>query len=268
MRVFLPAIALLLSCANAIDNKVKFLETFRKLNEYYDYYYYDYYYEDDGSNTENVVDSSRAAIVDGSSTCEEDTQIIIDRLANSTALSAILVQITNNLLLNQTVFIFNHDQDELLSNFDSVCKGAGGMTVLAKLKIAQCQNYGHDYQGYPNCISKTCGGTKSTAEVVTDMLLQGLGLELDESCTPEVSFRYCDYNSTFYCGQYVTGLGQDDTGGGDDDGGDDDGGGAREILLVDTLLASGQDKACTYDFIAMLQKPADAFTKAAALMEL
>ena len=34
------------------------------------------------------------------------------------------------------------------------------------------------------------------------------------------------------------------------------------------LLASGQDKACTYDFIAMLQQPADVFTKAAALMEL
>jgi hypothetical protein len=173
-----------------------------------------------------------------------------------------LVQITDNLLLNQTVFIFNHDQDELLSNFDSVCEGAGGMTVLAKLKIAQFQNYGHDYQGYPICISKTCGGTKITAEVVEDMLLQGLGLKLDESCAPEVSFRYCDYNSTFYCGQDVTGLGQDKT------GGDDDGEGTREILLVDALLASGQDKACTYDFIAMLQKPADAFTKAAALMEL
>lgn len=269
MRVFLPAIALLLSSTNAIDNKVRFLEAFRTLNEYYDYYYYDdYYYEDDGSSTVNVVDSSRAANVDGRCTCEEDTQIIIDRLENSTALSEILVQITDNLLLNQNVFIFNHDQDELLSNFDSVCKGAGGMTVLAKLRIAQCKNFEHDYQGYPNCISKTCGGTKITAEVVKDMLLQGLGLEFDESCTPEVSFRYCDYNSTFNCGQDVTGLGQDDTIGGDDDGGDDDGGGAREIFLVDTLLTSGQDKACIYDFIAMLQQPADVFTKAANLMVL
>jgi len=269
MRVFLPVIALLLSSAKAIDNKFSFLETFRILDEYYEYYYY---YdgsstEDDGSSTEDVVDSSKAAIVDGSCKCKEDTQILIDKLENSTALSDILVQITDTLLLINQTFIFDNDE-ELLYNFDSVCKGAGGMTVRAELKIAQCANFEHDYQGYPNCISKTCGGTELdfeiTADVVQDMLLQGLRLELDESCTPEVSFRYWDNSPTFYCGQDVTGGGDDDGG---DDGGDDDGGGALGNM-VDTLLDSGQDEACVYDFIAMLQQPADLFRKAADLMVL
>ena len=139
--------------------------------------------------------------------------------------------------------IFN-DNDGLISNFDSICQGAGGMTLLTNVEIEGCDGFPYDYKGYPNCISETCGGTITSLDVETKTAVligaisAGLGLNFDEICKTEIFFTHFRDSPTFSCGY------------------DEDGNTNNDLepdLLEAKLFALGHDETCVNDMIAGLE---------------
>jgi len=173
-------------------------------------------------------------------TCQEDTQILIDELDENGELSAIFDQISNGdgvrIDSASQTLLFNNDYG-LISDFDIICREAGGITLLTNVRIEECEGFPYDYEGYPNCISETCGGTPldidTKTAVLKGLISDGLGLNFDGPCTTEIFFTHFDYYPSFSCGY-------DGDGDGDGDG----------VLLEDKLFALGHDETCVNHMIA------------------
>lgn len=188
---YTSAIALLLAPANAKNDKHSLLKAIRKLDEYY------YVYYEDSAVEEDVC------------TCQGDTQILMNDLNSNEGLSAIFDQISDGdgvTIDSDSQTLVFHNNDGLLDNFDSICQGAGGMTLLTNVQIENCVGFPYDYKGYPNCISETCGGTFTNLDVETKtavlkgVISDGLGLNFDGSCTTEIFFTHYRDSPSFSCG--------------------------------------------------------------------
>ena len=135
--------------------------------------------------------------------------------------------------------IFN-DNDGLISNFDSICQGAGGMTLLTNVEIEGCDGFPYDYKGYPNCISETCGGTITSLDVETKTAVligaisAGLGLNFDDICKTEIFFTHFLDSPTFSCGYAEDGYTNNDL---------------ETDLLDAKLLQLGTDETCEKDMM-------------------